>query len=240
MPCCEPQHHACNRPHITAPAAVAVGYSNAQALLGEAVMTCFLCYIGERPRSGGMMQQQRLLFFIECKLAAPSQSSTPPHTSCSAHDCRRRPLCGQQGVCPHGNWLRRLLGPRSASQRVSSRRGWLGSALLLCPFSLPCTRSSPLFCCYLSRICSDGCSINPTRSFGPAVVSGRWRGFWVFVAGPLIGAFFSGAGAGSLLGCLHFLAPHVPHSSFVSAAVPAASQCRPGGSVLSPCLTAAA
>ena len=37
-----------------------------------------------------------------------------------------------------------------------------------------------------------GCSINPARSLGPAIVSGTWPGhFWIFIVGPLAGALFA-------------------------------------------------
>ena len=45
----------------------------------------------------------------------------------------------------------------------------------------------------------DGCSINPTRSFGPAVVasaqgrteSSRWKDWWVWTFGPCLGALIA-------------------------------------------------
>jgi aquaporin NIP len=33
-----------------------------------------------------------------------------------------------------------------------------------------------------------GASMNPARSFGPALAAGEWNEFWIYVAGPLTGA----------------------------------------------------
>jgi aquaporin Z len=46
----------------------------------------------------------------------------------------------------------------------------------------------------------SGTSMNPARSFGPALVSGDWRAFWAYVAGPLLGAAIAVGGAWILRG----------------------------------------
>jgi MIP family channel proteins len=33
-----------------------------------------------------------------------------------------------------------------------------------------------------------GASMNPARSFGPALAAGQWHAFWIYVAGPVAGA----------------------------------------------------
>jgi aquaporin Z len=44
----------------------------------------------------------------------------------------------------------------------------------------------------------SGISTNPARSLGPAVISGQWDTFWIYLAGPLIGALLASL-AGSML-----------------------------------------
>ena len=33
-----------------------------------------------------------------------------------------------------------------------------------------------------------GASMNPARSYGPALVASQWNGFWIYVVGPVLGA----------------------------------------------------
>ncbi|ORZ12340.1 aquaporin-like protein [Absidia repens] len=48
-----------------------------------------------------------------------------------------------------------------------------------------------LFMIHLVGTPIDGTSVNPARSFGPAIVTGKWANHWIFWFGPLIGAFFA-------------------------------------------------
>jgi len=45
-----------------------------------------------------------------------------------------------------------------------------------------------VFMAHVLCIPITGCSINPTRSFGPAFISGTWTDHWIWWAGPLSGA----------------------------------------------------
>jgi aquaporin Z len=62
---------------------------------------------------------------------------------------------------------------------ASERHG--GTALLAIPLTLV---AAPL-----ALIPFSGSSLNTARSFGPALVGSEWTDFWVYIVGPLVGAF---------------------------------------------------
>lgn len=46
---------------------------------------------------------------------------------------------------------------------------------------------------HLVGIVMTGAGVNPARSFAPALVGGTWDGFWVYIAGPALGAIVAWA-----------------------------------------------
>jgi aquaporin Z len=67
-----------------------------------------------------------------------------------------------------------ILGTASAAQNV----GTIGALAVGGYIALAGLWAAPI----------SGASMNPARSFGPALVSGDWTSYWAYVAGPLIGA----------------------------------------------------
>ena len=79
-----------------------------------------------------------------------------------------------------------ILGTASAAQNV----GTLGALGVGGYIALAGLWSAPV----------SGTSMNPARSFGPALVSGDWNSYWVYVIGPLTGAALAVACAWILRG----------------------------------------
>ncbi|GAB4814534.1 hypothetical protein N2152v2_001580 [Parachlorella kessleri] len=112
------------------------------------------------------------------------------------------------GVIPDGSDS--ALGSNRVAPGVSNGNAFLGEAVMTFVLvsvvletavnhkSLTIRQQAPLaigfavFTAHAVLLPIDGCSINPARSLGPAIVSGTWPGnFWIFVVGPFVGALFA-------------------------------------------------
>ncbi|KAF6266093.1 plasma membrane intrinsic protein [Scenedesmus sp. NREL 46B-D3] len=71
------------------------------------------------------------------------------------------------------------------------------------PVLAPLAIGIVVFLAHVVAIPIDGCSVNPARSFGTAVVSRTWQHHWIFWVGPIVG----GAAAGLLYEALAYRAP---------------------------------
>jgi aquaporin Z len=78
-------------------------------------------------------------------------------------------------------WLEMLLTAIFVAVILQSSRSERvrGTALLAIPLALVAI--------HLAAIPVSGSSVNPARSFGPALVGTEWGDFWVYIVGPLAG-----------------------------------------------------
>ena len=67
-----------------------------------------------------------------------------------------------------------------------SRKGWGANAPIAIGFAV--------LLVHLVAVPFTGASVNPARSFGPALVANEWSDFWVYVVGPAAGALIAAVG----------------------------------------------
>jgi len=90
-----------------------------------------------------------------------------------------------------------ILGTASAAQNV----GTLGALGVGGYIALAGLWAAPI----------SGVSMNPARSFGPALISGHWADLWLYIAGPLAGAIIA-------VGCAYVLRGRAGHDEAARAA----------------------
>ncbi len=67
-----------------------------------------------------------------------------------------------------------------------SKKGWGANAPIAIGFAV--------LLIHLVAVPFTGASVNPARSFGPALVANEWGDFWVYVVGPAAGALIAAVG----------------------------------------------
>lgn len=97
---------------------------------------------------------------------------------------------------PHVNWIATLPGPRGEAAAFAAEAAisfGLMSAVLAATSRPRLERFAGLLAGTLVALWItfeaplSGMSMNPARSFGPALSAGQWRGFWIYASAPLLG-----------------------------------------------------
>ena len=83
-----------------------------------------------------------------------------------------------------------------------------------------------VFMAHIVAIPFTGCSINPARSFGPAIISGTFNDLWLFVVAPITGAVLAALTARFVFGVLEETTKFVDNDS--GSKLPYDRLCTPG------------